>query len=62
MSNEQKDQIEPCEGFRNEATRQRWEWFHRAIAHAKQCNASALQAENDIEDDTVRVPLQSVAR
>lgn len=33
--------------LKNEFTRQRWELFHRAIAHAKQCNNSAL-AEADL--------------
>lgn len=28
--------------IKNEQTRQRWELFHRAIAHAKQTNVSAL--------------------
>ena len=29
--------------FKNESARQRWELFHRAIAYAKQSNASDMQ-------------------
>ena len=31
------------ETLKNESARQRWELFHRAIAHAKQCNRKAMQ-------------------
>lgn len=61
MSNKTNDRNLPLEGFKNDATRQRWELFHRAIAHAKQSNAHALQEEFGIEDETRRVALQSVA-
>jgi hypothetical protein len=33
----------PVMALKNESTRQRWELFHRAIAHAKQSNVSAMQ-------------------
>ncbi len=57
--------------LKNEATRQRWELFHQAIALAKQSNAEATEkAEQPLNDiapasDTVRQraePLLSIAR
>jgi hypothetical protein len=62
MSNKTPDQNPPVEGFKNEATRRRWELFHRAIAHAKQSNVNALQEERDDEKSDLRAQLQSVAR
>lgn len=54
MSNKLIDTNLPVDGFRNEATRQRWDLFHRAIAHAKQSNVEALQAEQDAGEDPGR--------
>jgi hypothetical protein len=34
-------------GLKNEAVRQRWELFHRAIALAKHSNNAALDAEQE---------------
>jgi hypothetical protein len=57
--------------LKNDATRQRWEMFHRAIALAKQSNAEAMEKEQFLEDslapasDTPRQraePLLSIAR
>lgn len=57
--------------LKNEATRQRWELFHRAIALAKQSNADAmaeadkLQQSSSSEAEPVRhraEPLLSIAR
>ncbi|HLU06165.1 MAG TPA: hypothetical protein VKZ91_06385 [Woeseiaceae bacterium] len=57
--------------LKNEATRQRWEMFHRAIALAKQSNAQAMEKEQSLKDSldpasgTVRQraePLLSIAR
>lgn len=42
----------PAFTFKNEFARQRWELFHRAIAHAKQTNEAALI---DAEADTLEV-------
>jgi len=37
--------------LKNESSRQRWELFHRAIAHAKQSNISTmLEAEVSADD------------
>lgn len=34
----------PVGALKNEAARQRWELFHRAIAHAKKSNNDAMEA------------------
>jgi hypothetical protein len=43
----------PQSGWKNESARQRWELFHRAIAHAKQTNLNAM-AEADAVAATPR--------
>jgi len=49
--------------LKNESARQRWELFHRAIAHAKQSNNSALQdADSDSGETKHPAPLLSIAR
>ena len=45
----------PTSAWKNDAARQRWELFHRAIAHAKQSNIAAL----DSSDDALRVVKQA---
>ena len=49
--------------LKNEFTRQRWELFHRAIAHAKQSNNSALE-NTDVEsnDNKPSGPFLSIVR
>jgi hypothetical protein len=57
--------------LKNEATRQRWELFHRAIALAKQSNADAMQAADKLQQTSLDAsepvpqraePLLSIAR
>ncbi len=49
--------------IKNEFTRQRWELFHRAIAHAKQSNTSALEnADVDTTDTKSSGPFLSIVR
>ncbi len=49
--------------IKNEFTRQRWELFHRAIAHAKQSNTSALEnADVDTTDNKSSGPFLSIVR
>ena len=43
MSDKCAQNDSPAMALKNESTRQRWELFHRAIAHAKQSNVSDLQ-------------------
>ena len=42
MSKKQPETDSPFESFSSEAARQRWELFHRAIAHAKESTHAAL--------------------
>ncbi len=46
--------------IKNDATRQRWELFHQAIAHAKKSNFLALEELED-NGDARPTPLTSVA-
>ena len=46
MSNKCKEAESPVVFLKDESARQRWELFHRAIAHAKQSNDAALD-DND---------------
>ncbi|MGH8223886.1 MAG: hypothetical protein ACREQZ_13030 [Woeseiaceae bacterium] len=52
----------PVGALKNEAARQRWELFHRAIAQAKKSNGEALEAaEGAGADGKPSVPLLSIA-
>jgi hypothetical protein len=42
MSDKVKDNPDGIDLLKNESARQRWELFHRAIAHAKESNNSDL--------------------
>jgi len=42
MSNKHQKPESPVGSLKNESARQRWELFHRAIAHAKESNNAAL--------------------
>ncbi len=44
MTNKSKEADSHCVPLKNEFARQRWELFHRAIAHAKQSNNAALDS------------------
>jgi len=49
--------------LKNESARQRWELFHRAIAHAKQSNANDMQnTESDAGESKHPGPVLSIAR
>jgi hypothetical protein len=53
----------PVGALKNEAARQRWELFHRAIAHAKKTNVDAMEAAESSAAETKRsAPLLSIAR
>lgn len=45
MSNKNPPHEPQFEALKNESARQRWQLFHRAIAHAKQSNYQALEAD-----------------
>jgi hypothetical protein len=63
MSNKRKEAESPVVFLKDESSRQRWELFHRAIAHAKQSNVSALD-DTDAEsgDSKSGGPVLSVVR
>ncbi len=50
MSRKHREDDLPLVTLKNESSRQRWELFHRAIAHAKDCNDAAI-AEADTGSD-----------
>lgn len=55
MSNKGSRNNIPTYGWKNEAARQRWELFHRAIAHAKASNLDALQDAEPSSRDRQRI-------
>ena len=63
MSNKCKEAESPVIFLKDESARQRWELFHRAIAHAKQSNDSALE-DNDNDSGGVNKggPMLSIVR
>lgn len=63
MSNKCKEAETPVVFLKDESARQRWELFHRAIAHAKRSNDLALD-DNDNEPGGVNKggPMLSIVR
>lgn len=63
MSGKHKEIESPTAALKDEFARQRWELFHRAIAHAKQSNNDALQdADGPSHDVAGSGPLLSIVR
>lgn len=63
MSNKLEKSDSPIDALKNESTRQRWELFHRAIAHAKESNNAALDdAETPSGDTECSGPLLTIVR
>ena len=63
MSNKYRKIGSPVRPIKNEFTQQRWEMFHRAIAHAKQSNdAAQLEADTGTSDSESSAPLLSIVR
>ncbi len=63
MSNKCKEAESPVVFLKDETARQRWELFHRAIAHAKQSNVAALDdADSDAGDPKTGSPVLSIVR
>lgn len=63
MSRKHKENEAPFVVLKNESSRQRWEMFHRAIAHAKETNHAAV-AESDpaADDGNSAGPLLTIVR
>jgi len=63
MSNKYTESESPVVSLKNESSRQRWELFHRAIAHAKEANdASLVDDESSATESGTAGPLLSVVR
>ena len=63
MSKKSTDAESPLVSLKDESARQRWELFHRAIAHAKQSNDAALdEADSGSGDAKASGPLLSIVR
>lgn len=63
MSNKYKEVESVVGPIKNESTRQRWEMFHRAIAHAKHSNdVASLEADSGTSDSESSAPLLSIVR
>lgn len=63
MSNKCKEAESPVVVLKDESARQRWELFHRAIAHAKQSNDAALdESDGNTVDGKKSGPLLSLVR
>ena len=63
MSNKCTDAESPAVSLKDESARQRWELFHRAIAHAKQSsNAAPDESDADAGDGASAAPRLSVVR
>ena len=52
MSTKHQENDAPVVSLKNESSRQRWELFHRAIAHAKESNHAALDESDGHADET----------
>ncbi len=63
MSNKSlQNELQPM-ALKNESARQRWELFHRAIAHAKQSNISDMQDSDSDAGEVERPgPILLIAR
>lgn len=63
MSNKCKEAESPVVFLKDESARQRWELFHRAIAHAKQSNVSAIDdVDSEPGDPESGGPMLSIVR
>ena len=63
MSNKCKEAESPVVLLKDEAARQRWELFHRAIAHAKQSTVTSLDdTDNDAGEPKSGGPMLSIVR
>ena len=63
MSRNHKESEAPVVVWKNESSRQRWELFHRAIAHAKATNQLALvESDTHADDNKVAAPVLSIVR
>ena len=63
MSNNYSQDDSPAGTLKNESARQRWELFHRAIAHAKQSNSNdLLDPDSPADDAKAAGPVLTIVR
>ena len=63
MSRKHKENEVPLVMLKNESSRQRWEMFHRAIAHAKETNQAAIvEADQRADEVNTAIPLLTLVR
>lgn len=63
MAGKQQETDLPLDALTDEFARQRWELFHRAIAHAKRNNVEALgESDVSVPDPDTRGPLLSIVK
>ena len=63
MSNKLKKTDSPIDGLKNESARQRWELFHRAIAHAKEStNAAMYESDAQGNDPECSGPMLTIVK
>ena len=63
MSNKLKKTDSPIDALKNESSRQRWELFHRAIAHAKEStNAAMYESDSQAHDPEHSGPMLTIVK
>ena len=63
MSRKHKEDKAPLVTLKNESSRQRWEMFHRAIAHAKETSQAAIvEADLGADEGNSPRPLLTIVR
>ena len=63
MSNKLKKTDSPVNALKNESSRQRWELFHRAIAHAKETtNAAVYEDDARANDPECSGPILTIVK
>lgn len=63
MSNKSKKTESPIDGLKNESSRQRWELFHRAIAHAKEStNAAICEDDARVNESEYSGPILTIVK
>ena len=63
MSNKLKKTDSPIDTLKNESARQRWDLFHRAIAHAKESTHTAMhEADSQSSDPECSGPMLTIVK
>lgn len=62
MNEKTERDVSPADTLKNESARQRWELFHRAIAHAKAANMDDMLVVDEPAEGAPAVPFLTIAR